>query len=451
MINQTDIAAFRYGFGLPLPKGAPMAPPEMLAALGKPDRAVERWVGVGLDAALPDYHRVTLARGRARLGEAERLEYRESLRQMTVLITKATRAQIARPLGARDGFRERLVRFWTDHFTTRGRFTKDRILPFTMIEDAIRPNVVARFSDLLQAATLHPAMLVYLNQGDSVGPNSVTGKKKRRGLNENLGRELLELHTLGVGAGYTQDDVRQMAALLTGLNFKTREGQVFMPDWAEPGAEMVLGREYGGEGEAPIRAALVDLAMRPETARHLARKLVVHFITDAPDPAMIEAMAAAYMDSGSDLLALYGAMLNHPGAFAPQMLKARQPFDFMVSSLRALGISAEDVMTLPEKDLRRWVVSPMAAMGQNWLGPNGPDGWSEEPNDWITPRGLAARISWAMDAPRRLLQQIPDPRQVVEASLASLASEPLTWAVSGAENQVEALGLVLSSPEFNRR
>ncbi len=451
MTSHTDIAAFRYGFGLPLPQGAPIGPVEILARLGKPDHAAQRWPGVSLQAALPNFHRASVARSKARLGEAERQAYRDTLQQMTVLITQATRACIARPLGAKDGFRERLVRFWADHFTTRGRFTKDRILPFTLIEDAIRPNVAGRFSDLLQAATLHPAMLVYLNQGDSVGPNSPEGKRRRRGLNENLGRELLELHSLGVGAGYTQDDVHQMASLLTGLNFKTGEGQVFMPDWAEPGAETVLGQSYGGEGEAPIRAALADLAMRPETARHLSRKLIVHFITDTPDPAMIDAMAMVYLESGGDLLALYGALLNLPAAFVLPMAKARQPFDFIVCSLRALGISADDVMAMSEKDLRRWLVSPMGAMGQDWLGPNGPDGWSEDAKDWITPRGLAARISWSMDAPRRLLPSIPDPRAVAVASLASLASAPLTWAVGGAESQTEALGLVLSSPEFNRR
>ncbi len=189
------------------------------------------------------------------------------------------RTTFQRAIASRTGFRERLVAFWTDHFTVAANGPVLSALVPDLVENAIRPHVGGRFGDMLEAVTLHPAMLIYLNQVQSAGPNSVAGKRRGKGLNENLAREVLELHTLGVGAGYTQDDVRQLAELLTGLSVD-KSGFTFRSRIAEPGAEVVLGKRYGG-GEASlgdIRAVLADIAVHPDTARHLARKLIVHFV-----------------------------------------------------------------------------------------------------------------------------------------------------------------------------
>ncbi len=258
--------------------------------------------------------------------------------ELAGLTDLGTRTTFARALSARDGLRERLVWFWADHFTTVARKRIDKAFPSALIEDAIRPHVMGRFSDMLQAVTLHPAMLVYLDQVISVGPNSPAGLRRGRGLNENLARELIELHTLGVGAVYAQDDVRQMAELLTGLVFKPEVGQGFEPNWVEPGSETVLGISYEGEGEEPILRALGDLALRPETARHIARKLAVHFISDTPDEDLVDALNGAFVASGGELAAVYTALVSHPSAWEKPMQKARQPFDFMVSALRALAL-----------------------------------------------------------------------------------------------------------------
>jgi uncharacterized protein (DUF1800 family) len=294
-------------------------------------------------------------------------------------------------------------------------------------------------------------MLAYLSQDRSVGPNSLTGKRGGRGLNENLGREVMELHSLGVGAGYTQADVRQMAELLTGATFSAQKGFFFEPKWAEPGPETVLGRSYADEGPEPILAALQDLALQPQTAAHLARKLCVHFLSDTPNPDLLDAMAEAYLQAGGGLWALYDTLLSHPDAWSEAAPKVRQPFEFLVAGLRGLGLSGREVMEMELRDFRRAILAPLQAMGQPWQSAPGPDGWPEEPQAWISPARLAARIAWAMAVPQHLVRPLPDPRALVGDVLGPRASEALVWAAARAESRRDGVGLVFASAEFNRR
>ncbi|MGP3699814.1 DUF1800 domain-containing protein [Rhodobacter sp. NSM] len=378
-----------------------------------------------------------------------------TLREAKATIRKQVRhsavVAIARALGAPDGFRERLVQFWSGHFAVMARNFRDGALPATLVEDAIRPHLAGRFPDLLAAVTLHPAMLVYLDQGSSVGPLSTAGRKRGKGLNENLARELIELHTLGVGAAYSQTDVTQMAELLTGLGFDSDKGFVFRRRAAEPGAEIVLGIRYDGEGLAPITAALGDLAARPETARHIATKLARHFVADDPEPDLVATVEKAFLVTGGDLPAVYGALLDHPAAGTTSRTKVRQPFDYVVSGLRALGIRSEEVERLPRKRLEQLILHPMQAMGQPWQRPGGPDGWPEEAEAWITPPRLSARILWALDMPAALRRELPEPSRLADRALGPFASKELRLAVSRAESRRDATALVLASAEFNRR
>ncbi|HEX9857469.1 MAG TPA: DUF1800 family protein, partial [Paracoccaceae bacterium] len=280
MIDRATIAAIRFGYGLPLADDMAADPAALLAG---PDLAAREWPGVGLAEALPLYRVATAARRQVpQGGVAEQKAYRAALRAVRLQGRAAARVTLARAVGSPDGFRERLVQFWADHFTAVERFRQDVALPPALVEDAIRPHVARRFGDMLKAAVLHPAMLMYLDQAQSIGPASPVGQRRGRGLNENLARELIELHTLGVGAAYSQADVTEMAELLTGLRFDPGFGTDFEPRWAEPGPERVLGRVYAGPGAAPVLEALDDLAVRPETARHIARKLAVHFVADQP-------------------------------------------------------------------------------------------------------------------------------------------------------------------------
>jgi len=353
-------------------------------------------------------------------------------------------------------FRERLVFFWADHFTVVPKSRLEFTLWGSFQDEAIRPHVNGSFADMLVAAATHPSMLLFLDQVRSIGPNSPAAKnnkKKRKvkGLNENLAREVMELHTMGVGGGYSQTDVRQAAELLTGL-VVGKEGAKFLPRWAEPGAEDILGKQYGGNPAklSDIEGFLRDLALHPDTARHIARKLVVHFVSDEPDPDLVERLTQVYRNTDGDLPSLYGALLDHPAAWVDLGQKARQPFEFMVASFRALGLERSEFDGLSRGQLNRGLALPLNSMGQPLRNAPGPNGWPEEAQAWITAQGVASRLQWALALARREGRE-RDPRKFVEFSLRELAGESLKFAVAGAEQREEGLTLVLASPEFNRR
>lgn len=459
-----DLAAIRFGYGL-----SPSAPPPtdraaLLDQLNAPDIARMRFpvpdttAAVALGRALSDARKMEKKMGESTRGDAVR-HARRALREAEAA---AFVNQLQRAVQSPEGFRERLQFFWADHFTVTAKSNVAALLPSAFADEAIRPHLNGRFPEMLRAAVTHPAMLLYLDQFRSIGPDSRFAKradakaKRNFGLNENLARELMELHTLGVGAPYTQTDVRQMAKLLTGLGFNAEGGFVFHPNWAEPGAETVLGRRYGGEEPArlsDIFAALDDIALNPATARHVATKLAVHFVSDSPDPGLVDAMTAAYSASGGDLPKVYAAMLDHPAAWAPigPLSKARQPWDFVAAGLRVLGTPPETLAALKPAEVRRDLYAPLSRMGQRWQRASGPNGWHEDAGAWITPQGLAARIDWAMGAARRMGAGAPDPRAFVGTALGTTASATLTRAAARAESRTEGVGLILASADFNRR
>ena len=352
-----------------------------------------------------------------------------------------------------NGLRERLAQFWGDHFTARGKTGVIRRATSPYIEEAIRPHLTGRFEDLLIAAVTHPLMLHYLDQMNSVGPNSTVAgrRKKNAGLNENLAREVLELHTLGVDGPYSQNDVRQLAELFTGLTFQVQNGFKFNKHFAEPGPETVLGTEYGQDPARlrDIHRALRDIARHPATARHIAGKLAVHFVSDTPPEALVEALTQRYRETGGDLMQVYEALLNHPDAWGP-LVNIKQPIDFLGSSCRALGVEPELMATLDERALQLNIIQPMGLMGQIWERPEGPDGWPEEDTQWITPQGVAARLQWAVAIPQVLRPDLPDPREFVQTALGPLVSPATSFAAKAAESRADGIGLILASPAFQR-
>ena len=379
------------------------------------------------------------------------------------LLKKAARRDMSHWLGrhllrwtyTEQGFRERLATFWADHFTARGKNGLLRQATSPFIEDAIRPHIGGRFAEILVAATTHPLMLNYLDQEKSIGPNSYLARRVSRkvGINENLAREVLELHTLGVDGPYVQQDVRQLAELFTGLTSQVAKGFGFRKDFAEPGAESILGKSYGGDlGRlGPVIEAFDDLAVHPATAQHIAWKLAVHFVSDTPDPALVDHVAARFLDTDGDLMAVYAALLEHPAAWDETLHNAKPPAAFVGSSFRALAMPVNAIETLTEKAMRRNLTTPMTLMGQSWQRPTGPDGWPEEDEAWITPQGVAARLRWAVAVPQVLLAELPDPRQFVNDALGVRVTETLRFVASSAESKSIAIGLVLASPEFQRR
>jgi len=349
-----------------------------------------------------------------------------------------------------DGFRERLTAFWADHFTVIGKGGLLRYGAMPYVEQAIRPHVAGSLGDMLRAVATAPMMLIYLDQDRSAGPNSARARSGRGGVNENLAREMLELHTVGLGAGYDQNDVIELAHLLAGLSVSVEEGFVFRRNATEPGAETVLGVSYGADGPGrleDVMAALDDLARHPATAEHLARKLAVHFVGDNPAPGLVAAMASAYREGQGDLMAVYAAMLDHPAAWeGPGNVK--RPVDFVGSALRALRVDRLPLRQSAKFDML--LHQPLMLMGQPWDRPEGPDGWPEADDDWITPQRLAGRLQWALNVPPVLLNRLPDPREFVRDVLAPGVPEELLFAARAAETRAEGIAVILSSPAFQR-
>ncbi|KZY41148.1 hypothetical protein A3731_12320 [Roseovarius sp. HI0049] len=453
-------AAIRFGCGLSPRIAPPDSAEAMLAQLVGRDRAAEAFPVPGFQAAVAHYVAIRAARkalkaARTEAEQAERLETRKKVtRDMSRDGSRWFASMMLRRALTEDGFRERLVAFWSDHFTAFERGGPLRFSHVSYTEEAIRPHVAGRFADLLRASATHPVMLRYLDQARSAGPNSRAAQKNEKigGLNENLAREMLELHTLGVDGPYTQADVRQLAELLTGLSYRMKTGFQFRPGLAEPGAETVLSVDYGGKKARleDIYAAFDDLARHPATARHIARKLAVHFISDRPDAGLVDAMAARFAETDGDLMQVYAAMLDHPAAWADQPGNIKQPVDFVGSGLRALDIVPRAMPSEKYGQMRRMFFTPLQLMGQDWGRPAGPDGWTEHDAEWITPQRLSARLIWAMTVPYELRRALPDPREFVETALGRRVPEEVRFAARAAETRAEGIGLVLASPAFQR-
>lgn len=451
MSKPSTLAAVRFGYGLPLPKAAPISAETMLASLAGPDRAMQSLpIRASVDL-IPNLQELRQIQKAGKKPAAKNPRRDALLQEFSDAAQAACLTTFARALDGADGFRERLTTFWADHFSVVAKRQIEALFPYALVDEAIRPHLTGNFADMLVAATLHPAMLSYLDQSSSIGPNSRIGKKQGKGLNENLARELIELHSMGVGANYSQTDVTEMAKILAGLTVNSDLQMAFQQRWAEPGPRTLLGKTYATPGMDNIHAALRDLARHPDTGQHLARKLAEHFVSDTPDPDLVTAIATAYNSSGGDLMATYSALLNHPAAWMDATEKARQPFDFMVASLRALGVTGSQIQQMPYKQFRNQILIAMAGMGQTFKRPGGPDGFEEAAEEWITPQGLARRITWAMRVPPRLVEPLPDPVALAQSCLADRASEALLWGAARAEDITQGVGLVLASAEFNRR
>jgi uncharacterized protein (DUF1800 family) len=341
------------------------------------------------------------------------------------------------------GFVERLVWFWSNHFCVNADVT---VMAGGYEREAIRPHVLGKFADLLLAAEGHPAMLIYLDNASSIGPDSVAGINRNRGLNENLGREILELHTLGVRSGYDQDDVVSLAKAITGWTIYTTATNpdhggefLFHPRLHEPGPETVLGRAYRDTGVEQGRAVLADLARHPATATHIATKLARHFIADEPPPTLIETLSKTFLDTDGDLWQVSKALVAAPEAWSTDQAKIKHPSEWLIASIRAAGFNSGDV---------RLIVPALNRLGEPLWRPAAPKGFGDENGDWLD--GLAHRLDTANAAAQRYAERV-DPHDVLETSLGPLASAETRSTVTRAESRQQALTLLLMAPEFQRR
>jgi uncharacterized protein (DUF1800 family) len=357
-------------------------------------------------------------------------------------------------------FIERLVHFWANHFAV----SIDKLpvigLAGLLEFEAIRPNVLGKFSDMLLAVEQHPAMLVYLDQAQSLGPDSPAGFRaamrggKLRGLNENLAREIMELHTLGVRTGYSQADVTEFARALTGWTvggigrgpaarlIGGDSGQFRFADILhEPGDRQIMGRCYGQQGEGQARAVLLDLASSPTTAKHIATKLARHFGGDDPPPALVDRLARAYLSSGGDLPNVYRTLIESPEPWAPKSLKFKNPWEWTVSALRAVGARELDP---------KMAAGVLRQLGQPTWQPGSPAGWDDIAASWAAPDALVRRVEVAQRIADKAGSSV-DARALAEELYPGSLSEATRTAIARAESPAEGLALLLVSPDFVRR
>ncbi|RXF73758.1 DUF1800 domain-containing protein [Hansschlegelia zhihuaiae] len=345
------------------------------------------------------------------------------------------------------GFVERLVQFWGNHFTvsSRGGVYVGWIAG-AFEREAIRPHALGRFSDMLLAATRHPAMLIYLDNDTSFGPKSEVGERRNKGLNENHARELLELHTVGVDGGYRQEDVIALAKALTGWRRVRRpdaknHGAFEFDDRAhEPGPQTVMGKVYKQDGVEQGEAILADLARKPSTATHVARRLATAFVADDPPPALVDRLARTFRETDGDLKEVSLALISSDEAWDAPRMKMRSPQEFVFASLRACGAGVE-----PEL-----LTKGLKTLGQPFWGATSPKGYSLLGRDWIAPDAQTNRLDLAVDIARERADDV-DPNGLAEDLLGGVMSDETRTAVKRAGSREQALALLLMSPEMQRR
>jgi uncharacterized protein (DUF1800 family) len=431
------IAATRFGSG---PK-----PGELSQIAGDP----RGWAAAQLERPpdftpgnLPPAPEIVTAMLEARRDKEERPQLKERLRA-TYLAEIDARLHAA-ILGDAPVL-ERLTQFWSNHFTVSGMRPFVRGVTGAFEREAIRPHVTGRFLDMLMAVTSHPGMLLYLDNAQSFGPDSPAGRRQNKGINENLGRELLELHTLGVDGGYTQADVEALARILTGWTVAPlrdwHPGTFrFFPQIHEPGDKRLLGRTYHNGGMDEGEAALRDLAAHPSTARHIATQLARHFIADTPPAGAVERIARVFRDTGGDLKQVTLAVLREEAVWREPFAKVRTPTELVISAYRAVGTTPAPEMAFMA--LKKLDQPPFFAPS--------PAGWPDVASAWVSPESVVRRADWCQTFAERLADP-PDPVEVMANTFGEALPDDVQRAVKRAPDKRAGLALLIASPQFQRR
>ena len=354
-------------------------------------------------------------------------------------------------------FVERMTQFWANHFAVSVDKSVLAGLAGSYEREAIRPYVLGNFSDMLVATERHPAMLLYLDNQLSMGPDSRAARNiarrnpdRKTGINENLARETMELHTVGVDGSYTQTDVTAFSQVLTGWSIAGPDGWrtgaqpgtfLFRQAMHEPGSKVVMGRTYPDTGYDQCVAVLHDLAARPATAHFIATKLVRHFIADDPPGPAVQRVAQAFSRSGGDLPTVYEALIDSPEAWRQPVAKYKSPSDYIVSAFRGLE--------LPVK-VEKPPVGLFQQLGQRIWAPGSPAGWPDRSADWDGASELLKRIEWA-DAVGQRLGPRRNAMELAPQLLGNVLGGATREAISRAESGAQAIALMLAAPEFMRR
>jgi uncharacterized protein (DUF1800 family) len=354
-------------------------------------------------------------------------------------------------------FHERLVHFWANHFAVSADKQPIPAIVGSFEKEVIRANLGGKFSDMLVAVEKHPAMILYLDNQRSIGPNSEFSKRGRRkrknrsiGLNENLAREIFELHTLGVDAGYTQNDVTAFAKVLTGWSLGINEGRykhgvpgnfTFHDPWHEPGSKVIMAQRYNQYGVEQGEAVLKALATHRNTADHIAEKLVRHFVADDPPVAMVEMISQKFQQSGGDLPTVHRALVEAEQPWQNKLSKYKTPEEFMISTYRAFNTEPKNIRTL---------LNSLEQMGQATFKPGSPAGWPDTADYWGGADALYKRIEWAGGA-GRFVGKAVNPLKLGEDVLGAAFGDHTRTAVARAESKAQGTTLLLVSADFQRR
>jgi uncharacterized protein (DUF1800 family) len=476
MTNETAIAANRFGLGI-----KPGAAPSGKAAnwlLAQMDRYDPRPAEIAalpnrqfLIKALQDLRELTRERKAEEAAAAKRDEaaamvekgfnnHRETVRGQ---YSDAINARLSVAVSSEQDFAERLVHFWANHFAISIDKNAVVSLAGNYEFEAIRPHIFGKFGDMLNAAVYHPAMLLYLDQIQSIGPDSPLASriKARRGvdigLNENLSREILELHTLGVRTVYTQADVTEFARALTGWIVagltrgpmqRLADGNnlpgdsLFLDAIHQPGPRKVVGRSYAQNGAAQSKAILSDLATHPATAKHIATKLARHFVADVPPASLVAKLEKDFLKTGGDLKSLYRTLFSAPEAWTAGAPKFKSPWEWTVSALRALNTNQ-----LPGKQQASGL---FVQMGQPVWQPESPAGFGDITESWTGPAAIMRRVETAGRFAKMAAGRV-DARQLGPLILPGSLSPGTAQHIARAESPEQGLALLLVAPEFLRR
>jgi uncharacterized protein (DUF1800 family) len=470
-VTPAAIAMNRFGLGARANEAAPSDPKRWLAAQltgatyqPMPPALADQPSSSVLAADFAERQSAIRATG-ADDKKGVRKAYNEKLRDT---YRAAVNARFNSALQTQAPFVERLVAFWSNHFAVSVEKPAVAMLAGSFETEAIRPHVLGHFEDMLIAAERHPAMQIFLDQARSVGPDSPAAERvaarhpdRKPGLNENLAREIMELHTLGVRSGYEQTDVTEFARALTGWSIGAMGGMaanarrtdpaapgafVFREPQHEPGTRTVMGRQYspGGPGEQQALAILHDLAASPATAQHIAGKLARHFVADTPPPALVERLASVFSATNGDLPSVYQVLIDSPEAWSPVDAKFKTPWDWTVSSMRGFGHTGLGTLQ---------IAPLLTQLGQSVWRPGSPAGYDDIAASWAAPDALVRRVEIAQRLASRVGNTLDplDARSLGNQLLAGSLSDATASELSRAESATTALALLLVSPDFQRR
>ena len=346
-------------------------------------------------------------------------------------------------------FHERLVRFWSNHFSISGQ-TRDVLTAAAHEREAIRPHILGNIYDLTIGAILHPSMLIYLDSIDSTGPNSpkgVVGRLRNKGSNENLAREASELHTITPLAKYTQSDVTEFSKALTGWTINKNEEQntskvraIFNKHWHEPGSRTIMGKTYFPLGKEQAKVIIRNLCHHPATAQNIATKLARHFCHDIPPETLVKRLKQSLLDTRGDLKSLYTVLIDSPELWNTKAHKLKTPDELLISAGRMIG--AENVFPT-------WQADIYEGFGQTPFKAPTPEGWPDNSDAWLGPDAMLKRIEWANKLAFR--QANKDAQMFLKHALGPIVSANTAQAIEGAETRQQAFAMALMCPEFQRR